>query len=216
MRVLPCFTILFLVLSTRCAAQPETDIAAKKASPALHSPYRFPVFQQGMVFLRNKDSVTAYLNYHFVRNEMQFINEHGDTLKLKDPATITKVFINEEEFYYDKEKWIQKIEAKGGIVLGYWTNVLVELKIDKSGFADYDQSDRKVWMEGDSKFIVRTKDFYFFGDGYGNFIKASRSSLLAYFEKQAPLVKQYLNTHDPDFRKLGDIKNVLQFCDTLE
>jgi hypothetical protein len=215
MRLLSCFAILFFFLNRQIVAQEARDTANPKARPATFAPYRFPAFAQGMVFLRNKDTVSISLNYNVIRNEMQFINEQGDTLKLKDPLTVTKIFINEEEFYYNKEKWVQKIETKAGVVPGYWTKVLVELKVNKPDFADYDQRERKVWMEGYSNFDVHTKDFYFFGDGYGNFIKATRSSLLAYFEKQAPLIKRYLNTHPADFNKLSDIRQVLQFCDTL-
>jgi len=214
MRLFLCFAILFLLLDMQVSAQ-TTGTSNQKAKPAPFAPYRFPAFAQGMVFLRNKDTVSIYLNYNVVRNEMQFINEHGDTLKLKDPLTVTKIFIKGEEFYYNKEKWVQKIEAKAGIVLGYWTRVLVELKLNKPDFVDYDQRERKVWMEDYSNFVVQTKDFYFFGDDYGNFVKATRSNLLAYFEKQASLIKRYLNAHPTDFNKLSDIKQVLQFCDTL-
>ena len=101
MRLFLCLAILFLLLDMQVSAQ-TTGTSNQKAKPAPFAPYRFPAFAQGMVFLRNKDTVSIYLNYNVVRNEMQFINGHGDTLKLKDPLTVTKIFIKEEEFYYNK------------------------------------------------------------------------------------------------------------------
>ncbi len=206
--------ILVLIFNGSLFAQGSGNSSTKLKHGEI-APYRFPDFSIGLVFLGNKDTVPANLNYNVIRNEMQFINEHGDTLKLAEPLAVTKVTINEKDFFYSKEKWVQKIETRGGIMLGYWTSVLVDLKITDPYVGSYNQNAERVSVEDKAKFIVYSRSFYFFGDSYGNFISATKKNLLAYLEKQAPLIKRYLDTHPADFQKLEDIQRVLGFCDTL-
>jgi hypothetical protein len=64
--------------------------------------YVLPNFTTGTAFLRDGTSSIQRFNYNYLQDEMQFINNKGDTMTIADPALLKRVEIDSMVFYYDR------------------------------------------------------------------------------------------------------------------
>jgi len=64
--------------------------------------YVFPVFKEGIVYLRDGSFSRQKFNYNILQSEMQFISTNGDTLAIADPPMIKNIIIDTVVYYYDK------------------------------------------------------------------------------------------------------------------
>ena len=64
-----------------------------------HGFYRYPHFGHGVVVFKQGGQTNAKLNYHMLNEEMQFINQNGDTLALADPFAIKYLTLDSTLFF---------------------------------------------------------------------------------------------------------------------
>ena len=187
--------------------------------------YRLPAFTEGMVTFRNGGSVTAKLNYNINVDEMHFINPQGDTLALADPPAVNFIDIGQYRFYYDKG-YLQSIPAAGDIILAF-KQVLTEEKNTKGAFGigtthpdansySYFTLKGQQYKLGDEETQIETRTFYFFGDAYGHFSKASKEYILNRYAKQQEAVSIFLKNNHISFNKAEDLTKLLAYCKQLQ
>ncbi|MEP6750019.1 MAG: hypothetical protein ABJB86_19930, partial [Bacteroidota bacterium] len=115
MRLYLLYVILFLFCYANLSAQRSTTTHGPVTvykSPVIKGIYQFPMFTDGTVVLRNGIVYAAQLNYNVLGDEMQFINEKGDTLGIADPLTINFISLQDHKFYYEKDHYLQTISTE--------------------------------------------------------------------------------------------------------
>ncbi|MFT3936633.1 MAG: hypothetical protein QM726_23615 [Chitinophagaceae bacterium] len=197
----------------------------------LQQVYRFPEFANGRIVFRDGKQLVAKMNYNVMKGELRFINAQNDTINIASPENVAYAAIDRYRFYFVKGKYLQRIETKAGVMLAFSQEINTLFKKDYMpyassnhnanyilnvpAFTDADQQKINFDYEGWAGTTNITKYFYF-GDEYGNFVKANRSNLLKYFEKNATVIDQYIEHRDINFNRLADLQDVLNFCATLD
>ncbi|HTE11092.1 MAG TPA: hypothetical protein VK645_08980 [Chitinophagaceae bacterium] len=190
--------------------------------------YRFPVFNEGSVVFRNGIISAARLNYNVSLDEMHFITEKGDTFSVADPATISFINLNGSRFYYDKG-FLQTIDTaiNNGITLAFKQGLTAQQqrKLGAYGITQphegirtltfYTGNGQTYKLGGDEKITVTAREYYFFGDAYGHFIKASKEYVLLHFEKHQAALKEFMKTNHTNFNVLKDLLKLMQFCERI-
>ena len=190
--------------------------------------YRFSSFSEGSIVFRNGIISSARLNYNVSLDELHFINENGDTLALADPASISFVNLRGSRFYYDKG-FLQTIDtlSANGVVLAF-KQILIAQQQRKYGAYDivephegirtvnfYTGNGQSYKLGGDEKIVVTAREFYFFGDMYGHFVKASKENILLHFAGKQPAIKEFIKANHTNFNDLRDLLPLMAFCRQL-
>ncbi|HTE11091.1 MAG TPA: hypothetical protein VK645_08975 [Chitinophagaceae bacterium] len=230
---LPAFSIVLLLL-IYCPLLGQEAVSLQYGSNdrvvlPLNATYQFPAFTNGTVFFRDGTTNALKLNYNVARDEMYYINIKGDTLLITEQPAIASVLINRDRFFYSKDRWLQEIGTRAGITLAFRQAVKIQLlgKLPYStsvGLPDENSKEpgyftgdgQKIKLDEGRVGIIRTTMYYYFGDKYGFFAKASKAYLLRNFERQESAVREFIKSHHSNFDKMEDLLEVLQFCDQLK
>ena len=223
---LPLLLLCLLILMNACAQVKPPEIREVLPEKGI---YRFPSFSEGSIVFRNGIVSAARLNYNVSLDEMHFTTEKGDTLSVADPATINFINLNGTRFYYDKG-FLQTIDTVmyNGVILAF-KQVLIAQQQRKYGaygitephegvrtYNFYTGNGQTYKLGGDEKITVTAREYYFFGDGYGHFAKASKEYILSHFDKNQPALKEFIKSNHINFNVLKDLLNLMTFCKGLK
>lgn len=198
----------------------------EKNMPAYKGFYRFPGFAQGTVIFRDGRGSSARLNYNISLDEMQFINQQGDTLAIADPDNINLVNLNGTRFYYNNG-YLQAVDVGNEIILASRQVLIAEYKKgetfntmlspDEKGTGEslFTRNGQK-YSPGTDGQMLTSKEHFFFGDGNGGFTKAGKEYILRRYDKNQTAIKEFLKANHTDFNKRADILQLLQFCNQLK
>ena len=212
---------------TRVSAQTEKRYAVKmgeipdKVIPA-EAIYLSPGFTPGSVFLKNGSSSKQLLNYNSLLDEMDFINEQGDTLAIAEPAQLNSVEIDSVKFYYDLG-YVQQIFAQGNYKLGIkpkWKQ-MPDKKTAGYGigsstgaiktYSTFNNGNGPIGKLKVAEDVLYIKENSFYiGDKFNHFKRADKKNFYILFGDKN--ITQYLEEHRVDFNKEDDLKALLQFC----
>ena len=158
---------------------------------------------------------------------MHFLNEKRDTILLAEPALVASIELNQQIFFYDKEVYLRELKKSEGITLAFRQDIRIEI-LRKSPYTDegylpnragetsyYTGEGQKVRLDEGRAGVIRTTTYYYFGDKYHNFIKASKAHLLRYYERQQAVVKDFIKSHHTNFDKPDDLVQLTEFCGQL-
>jgi hypothetical protein len=188
--------------------------------------YRFSSFNEGSIVFRNGIISGARMNYNIFFDEMHFVSQDGDTLALAAPVTVSFINLNGSRFYYSKG-YIQAIDNFNGIILGF-KQLLTAQQQRKEGYGRVHLSegvntygfftgDGQRFMTAENNEVqVFAKEYYFFGDADGGFLKSSKDYLYQHYPKHRAAIGEFLKTHHSNFNKLDDLLEVLKFCGQLK
>ena len=225
--------LLILVICLTVFA--DSDLQAQVKPPEIREVlpekgiYRFPTFNEGSIIFRNGIIAAATLNYNVSLDEMHFITGNGDTLSVADPATVNFINLNGSRFYYDKG-YLQTIDTTttNGIILAFKQSLIAQQqrKYGAYGITEPHEGIRSLnfytgngqiyKLGGDEKITVTAGEYYFFGDTYGHFTKASKEYVLLHFKKNQPALKEFMQTNHTNFNVLKDLLKLMQFCRQLQ
>ncbi|HMC84790.1 MAG TPA: hypothetical protein VKI61_04665 [Chitinophagaceae bacterium] len=227
MRLLLLPLCLFVFFQTNLLAQkkPFTDIYGELPEKGV---YRFDSFRDGTVVFRNGIISSARLNYNISLDEMHFVNSSGDTLSVADPITINFISVNGSRFYYDKGNgYLQVIDTAGKITLAFKQGFMQQQQrvgaygttTPHEGVRSYTYftgNGQTYKLGDDEKITVTTREYYFFGDEYGHFIKAGKEFIYDHFPKNQPEIKSFLKTNHINFNKIEDLTSLFRYCSKLK
>src|SRR5258706_12587281 len=74
-----------------------------------HGLYKFPAFNTGTVLFKDGTTTSAKMNFNVFLNDMQFIDNKGDTLVIDNPELIDSIRFDSTVFYYQKG-YLQVVE----------------------------------------------------------------------------------------------------------
>jgi hypothetical protein len=191
--------------------------------------YRFPSFNEGSIIFRNGIISTGRLNYNVSLDEMHFITERGDTLSVAEPATVSFINLNNSRFYYDKG-FLQTIDTAkyNGVILAFKQALIAQQqrKLGAYGITEphegirtynfFTGNGQTYRLGGDEKITVTAREYYFFGDVYGHFAKASKEYILLHFDKNQPALKEFIKSNHINFNVLKDLLKLMAFCGGLK
>lgn len=190
--------------------------------------YRFSGFSEGTVVLKNGIVSSGRLNYNISLDEMQFINQQGDTLAIAQPDSINVISLKGYRFYYDKG-YLQSIYANNDTVLAFKQVLKTEHQKKESYSVEVPQPEKtisaysfftgngqKYDLDAEDQLILSAKEYFFFGDGKGGFTKAGKEYFFQRYEKHQPAIKEFIKTNHSNFDKLEDILALMQFCNKLK
>ncbi|HTL10716.1 MAG TPA: hypothetical protein VL307_20730 [Chitinophagaceae bacterium] len=194
----------------------------------LQSTYQFPTFMMGIVYFRGGEATQLMLNYNVARDEMHCIQPSGDTVIVDEPTAIASIKINNNRFYFDKDRWVQEIGTRGGVTLAYKQLIKIQvlaalpyatkptLPAQQTGNSTYFTGDgQKVALEEGMVGVLRTTTYYFFGDKYGNFLPANKARLLRLFPQHEFALRAFIKSHHTNFNTVEGLLEVMEFCETL-
>jgi hypothetical protein len=191
--------------------------------------YRFSEFRQGTLSFINGTTSVARFNYNVLLEEMQFIDQKGDTLSLTDDYRLQQVAIGQEIFYYSYPKvYLEviatypsiRLAAKRSLTLlesekkgGYGQSTGVSSIKSYNSYATTNGSLQKFDSKADMLFSKKVA--YFFIDQNKRLQKANRAGILAVFAKHRKQITQFLKEAAINFNQEADLKKLLEFCSGL-
>lgn len=168
--------------------------------------FKYKQFTQGAVYFRDGTVSTAHLNLSYIKGEVEFIDEHQDTMAVTNESTTDYVVIEKDTFYFEKiaRGFLELIHGNGNAKLGKQV-LLVQGDIKKIGgydqpsstssinSASYFSNGNQTSRLNENKLLVLHKQTsYFIGDNYNHFLPASKKSLRTMFDRQQPAIDSYL------------------------
>jgi hypothetical protein len=185
--------------------------------------YRYPQFIQGQVYFKNGNGGSGKLNFNLLVNEIQFINDNGDTLALDLIETMKFLTIGEDTFYFNKGivesigryddvqlavkerlvlKDVQKIGAYGmtnpGGAVDSYNSIRVSQGTYKLGM------NQNLVFGKDRDYLLIVKDKLF--------LPLNRNSIEKAFPAKRNKVENFITENKINLRKEEDIRKLLAFC----
>ncbi|MDB5223060.1 MAG: hypothetical protein JWN83_1727 [Chitinophagaceae bacterium] len=230
MRFALLLSSVFFLTSPKLFAQESKAYVVKpgeKVKNALpkEALYMYPQFKEGVVNFKNGTLGAARLNYNRLLDEIQFIDNKGDTLSLDDEKTIALVSVGMDTFYYylgyvkviadiNKVKFAgkEKLRLSNRQKIGPMGQ-LVSASIDT-----YDKLSSAQGLDNIISQEVLTFSGYstfFIGDLYNHFKPLNKKSLVNMYAKQQSEVENYLSENAINFSKAEDVEKLIKFLRTL-
>ncbi|MEP6595878.1 MAG: hypothetical protein ABJA71_08015 [Ginsengibacter sp.] len=225
----------FILFANQTNAQDSTDIfveaghSIKDAAP-ISKVYRYSNFVRGKIFFRDASTSEELLNYNLLNAEVEFISPQGDTLAIiKDQAKTIKYFVIDSSIYYGSEYLEQVMENSVGKILRRQQFLIT--KKDKSGslnqsstaaidtyssLSDNNSGVMPYDLVARENLTLSLKTDLFFGDKFENFRRANKKNLLKIFFKKKEAIDNYLKTHEVNFNKEDDLKNLLAYLQVFQ
>lgn len=185
--------------------------------------YVFPEFKPGSAYFRIGFPVIKFFNYNFLLDEIQFIEDNGDTLAIADPLLITKIVIDSSVFYYNKG-YLREIVNINNYKLALKQN-MVQIADKTRGAYDAASGASSITTYGTinnnsqlyrlqvkKDVLFQEVDGYYISDLFNNFIKADKKGFLTVFEESKPGITNYIKKEKLNLHKEGDLKKLMAFC----
>jgi len=216
--------LLILVFHSYSVSAQSHDRKTIKAGENLsdYIYYLFPSFTNGTVKMKHGGTSSAKLNFNMLLCQMQFLNEHGDTMSIADPLEIDSVIINDKSFFYNKG-YYEILDNSSSAKLVVLRTVNYEaVKIGAKGLpsrgGDID-SYTNIRDENETRQLVLNQDLdvvvestYYLMSSKGEMFIASKSSFANLFEKNKEIIEGYLKSNKTNYNKEADLKKLFDIC----
>lgn len=230
MKTLYIITGLFMIHICVGGQEPQTimmdnnKISIDRVKPELQ--YIFPVFQNGLVILKNHIEVKCQLNYNFLTDEVLYIDEKGEKMALANLDDVLQVYIGTRLFIPISKAYYEVVE-KGTVSLVYkWNCNIVE--IGKEGALGILTDAPSVYQINQMSFDAKTWKLDV--DKEANLtvevipylrikskcipIKGEKDFLKAFPGKNFE-IKRYVDQNHLDFKKEADLRRLTIYCNSL-
>lgn len=189
--------------------------------------YAFEEFTNGMVMFKNGTTAAAKLNYDYLMEEMQFIDEKtGDIMALASPSDVSIVAINGRKFIYKSGSAFIEQLSDGNTYLGVYRKAKATSagKTGAYGTVSNTSSIESLSSTGDARYSfavkehiqVKTDDvYYLYDNGKASIIKNVKSYTKAYPSSKASSIEKYAADNDINFKKAADLIKLTEYCNQL-
>jgi len=185
--------------------------------------YVFPVFIEGIVYLRDGSFSRQKFNYNILQSEMQFISTNGDTLAIADPPMIKNIIIDTVVYYYDKS-YLQvisqidsfKLAIKQRLIqLPYRTRAGYDAPSGVSSITTYGSITARgsvARLQARKDVLFEKEIVYYVSDQFSHFIRADKKAFLNMFGNKKNLIQKYMNENNINYFSKEDLQKLLTFC----
>lgn len=190
--------------------------------------YKYKDFKDGYVIFKDSAVGGGRLNYHRLFDQVHFITGNGDTLTLKDPASIRVISIGRDSFYYFNKGFLQKLSFNEKINLAMKPAVRYIGKEKKALYGSYTEIGsvdelttfspdefRTFYLGQDANLKFRYVNTFYFADRFNNFFPATRATLSDMFPDKEQEIKKFVSENKIDFDKEDHLLQLLGFLQTL-
>lgn len=218
--------IVTLLSSTNAQVYEKKTVHSGESISAI-SYYLFPSFEDAAVKLKNGGTLLSKMNFNLLICQIQFINEHGDTLNIAKPADIETITFDSSLFFYN-EGYYQICSPNDAVKFAVLRQVsYVPVKIDALGLKDRTgtgvESSTSFFTKSELKDLLMDEDVdinkktsYFLTTDNKEMIKATKSAFIKLFSENRDRIQTYLKESKTDFNKEGDLKKLYNFCTSLQ
>jgi len=186
-----------------------------------------PEFIRGyLLYTSGKQSPFIRLNYNRFYNEIQFIDEKGDTLLLAYPESVKYVITDKEIFYRHVIRgYFRVLEEKNVPVKLMDQQHLKLIKRQTAVEKTPNFSDDKLFsvtfipknpQYPNEKVVFSKKRTLYLMDKYERFFNANKSGFLKAFPNHREKIKDYIKTESIKFSSEEDLRKLLEFCSSLK
>jgi len=181
--------------------------------------YRFPAFTDAEVFLQNGDTATGLFNYNISADQMHYLGQKNDTLYVTDPLAIKFIQLEECRFYYFKDAYLQTLFITDEIILAFRQSFIILSmwpwhNTENKLFHYYTSKGEKHNLL-DDKWPLRSQEYYYFGDKFGNFFRADKKFIYDHYPKYQEQIRSFIKTNQIYFDNPESIISLLKYCTTL-
>jgi hypothetical protein len=219
--------VFFLILIILLYGTPE---AQKYSQVTIHAgenvdayyKYRFPAFEDALVYLKNGTVSSYKMNFNLLLCEMQFIGPKGDTMEIANMADIDSVIFRKAKFIFD-DGFYEIIASSGSIQLALSRSVSIEgIKVGAMGIesqgTSVDSYESFVSVEGlkglalNQDVAVKEKESYFLISGPGEIVDANKSGFMKVFVGKSGDIEDFIKSERIHFNRQKDIETLFGYC----
>jgi hypothetical protein len=185
--------------------------------------YRYPQFLPGQVYYRNGNEAAGKLNFNLLVQEIQFINDDGDTMALDQIETVQLLRIGQDTFYYNKGivqsigryqdvqlavkerlvlKDVQKIGAYGMTNPGGSVDSYNAIRIGQGTYKLAMNQNLVFKKDRDYLLVIKNKLF----------LPLNRHSIEKAFPAKRNTLDNFITKNKINLQKEEDIRKLLAFC----
>lgn len=197
-------------------------VNAQDASVNANSPYVFPIFQKGTVYLINGDSTMRSMNYNAVTEEMVY-DERGRLLALDMPELIKHIRLGENVLIEPRDgKFYQRLANYGDGLFVYYKYKVIPPSSPSAYGGNANTTSTTNWSSlSDNKMLyelslpnefklMKTKEFILF-IGQESY-KVNRALVKKLFPERADALKSYEKNHKLDLKDPEDVRTFIGIC----
>jgi hypothetical protein len=193
------------------------------AALSIYGVYKFPGFIYGIVLFKDGTNTKAKMNFNVFLNDMQFIDNKGDTLAINQPELIDSIKLDSNIFYFDKgyceiitdyinAKLIKKEKINYEIVKkGAYDLPARGASIETYGLSGINYNPAKT-LTLNQDIIIKKETSYLVSYKKYRTVRANEKGFLSAFPDIKKEVMDFIETNKTDFTKEEDIKKLLKFC----
>lgn len=185
--------------------------------------YEFSQFEEGIVFLKNGVNSSAKLNYHFIFEEILFIDANGDTLTIANPEEVKYVYIGKDQFYYATNRFVKLDTTIGDIKLAigsFFTTVNTKkigafgtstegAGVSQGGFIAPDG--RKMNLTPNVITTIAYKKALFIGSKFNQFTPINRKNIFSIYPEKEAELQRYFSENKVDLSQYNEVIDLLTY-----
>ena len=210
---------LFFIVYLLCYSNPFF------AQEELSNGYVFPDFENGNVFFRNGRHSSAFLNYNKLTQEMLFLDESKNIMKIANPTEVLVVVIGERRFLPVSSKGVfyEEIQVENGsFFVQYIANMISEGKA--AAYGGYSQTSSVTSLGSmqdgfgntfkltpNEKFRMKHQNAYYLLLGKNYKVFNSSKSLAKLFKGQELKIEEFAKEHSINFTNIEDITKIVEY-----
>ncbi|NJK95547.1 MAG: hypothetical protein HC905_12175 [Bacteroidales bacterium] len=225
-------SIIALLWSTFTYTQSQNSFIVKSDIPLnkqinYESQYLLPQFKPGHVIYKDLQTGDGNMNYNFLLNEMQFIDNSGKVLAIANPEIISLITIDSLTFIYTpkgyfqvlktgKVQWLLKIEGK----------ILVKGKSGAygqiSGTAAISTL-RNIGGPAGRRFelsetteVQVTKEHYYWLAEDNKLVHLTHKNIQKMYPKHKEKIVAFITDNKLNINKGEDIKTLMKYCEMFD
>ena len=191
--------------------------------------YAFDEFCEGTVFFKSGTTTKAKLNYSYLVNGMQFIDEKtGEMLTLNNVPDVSLVLIASRLFVPAGGSEFMELLTKGDVRLAVNRRAKA-LSLGRTGaygmvnttssITSYSDSELDGQMKSlnvkDNIKITTDRLYYLYKDGGKTLVKGVKSYLKVYPKEKGTEIERYVSANKVDFKKEADLIKLTEYCNQL-
>ena len=187
--------------------------------------YHYPSFSNGVINLKNGDTINASMNYHKGLDQIHLI-AGTDTIAITKNYEIKNVVIGNDSFYH-KGIFIRVIQTTTHFKLGVQEKIRAANKEENVPYqrtpAPGSSAESSSVIElnkygnpdGKKDFALIKQTIFYIGDKYHRFTKLTRKNILYMFPGKVDQVNTYLQQNSVVLHDEEDVKELIVFLETL-
>ncbi len=216
---------VFLALCSICFAQEKKVVKPGQEIQECFSKeesYLYPAFIEGTVLLKNREVISARMNYNILYGQMMFIQKPGDTLAIANPQNIEIIIFPSDTFYYSsgyhqvlavgfgkyltRKQFIKVHEVRKGGAYGT-TSSLAATSTMSSYYGDAKTNKLTVNQE----VVVSKQSEFYIADSKGRYRILNRITINKMYPNHKPQIDNFINEEKIDLDKEPDVIKLFGF-----